>query len=215
MIALPPSLGGVVLDDGRPSPVYPEVGTGVDRPPARAIVEATLLALEPKQTSIPTTTVVPVLTDEDVDRAVAEAEAMLVEPIQLDHEDVEVVFTVDQLTEAFRSETVTESEPRIVNSFDPEAIDGYLNSIRNEVEAEPVNATYEISGDSISIVPGSSGPDRRRRDRGASGRCRQDRGPQRRPSACRGRGARGHDRVPRRPRHQPPRGAVHHLSRLL
>ena len=99
VIALPPSLGGVVLDDGIPSPVYPEVGTGVDRPPARAIVEATLLALEPKQTSIPTTAVVPVLTDEDVDRAVAEAEAMLVEPIQLDHEDVEVVFTVDQLTE--------------------------------------------------------------------------------------------------------------------
>ena len=157
VIALPPSLGGVVLTDGRPTPVYPEVGTGVDRPPARAIVEATLLALEPKQTSIPTATVVPVLTDEDVDRAVDQAEAMLVEPIQLDHEDVEVVFTVDQLTEAFRSETVTESEPRIVNSFDPEAIDGYLNPIREDVEAEPVNATYEISGDSISIVPGSSG----------------------------------------------------------
>ncbi|MET0565397.1 MAG: VanW family protein [Acidimicrobiia bacterium] len=157
VIALPPSLGGVVLTDGRPAPVYPEVGTGVDRPPARAIVEATLLALEPEQTSIPTATVVPILTDEDVDRAVDQAEAMLVEPIQLDHEDVEVVFTVDQLTEAFRSETVTESEPRIVNSFDPEAVDGFLNPIREDIEAEPVNATYEISGDSISIVPGSSG----------------------------------------------------------
>ena len=157
VIALPPSLGGVVLTDGRPTAVYPEVGTGIDRPPARAIVEASLLALEPEQTSIPTTTIVPVLSDEDVDRAVDEAAAMLVEPIQLDHEDVGVVFTVDQLTEAFRSETVTESEPRIVNYFDPELIDSYLNSVRDQVEAEPENATFEISGDSIAIVPGSSG----------------------------------------------------------
>ena len=157
VIALPPSPGGVILIDGRPTPVYPEVGTGVDRPAARAIVEASLLARQPDQTSIPTTTIVPVLTDEDVDRAVDQAEAMLVEPIQLDHEDVDVVFTVDQLIEAFRSETISESEPRIVNTFDPELIDSYLNSIRDEVEAEPVNATFEISGDSISIVPGSSG----------------------------------------------------------
>jgi len=157
VIALPPSPGGVILTDGRPTAVYPEVGTGVDRPAARAIVEASLLSLEPEHTSIPTTTIVPVLTDEDVDRAVDQAEAMLVEPIQLDHQDVDVVFTVDQLTESFRSETVTESEPRIVNSFDPELIDNYLDSIRDQVEAEPVNATFEISGDSISIVPGTSG----------------------------------------------------------
>jgi hypothetical protein len=59
--------------------------------------------------------------------------------------------------EAFRSETVTESETRIVNSFDPAVVDAYLNDIRDQVEAEPVNAHFEIEGDSISIVPGSSG----------------------------------------------------------
>jgi vancomycin resistance protein YoaR len=157
VVALPPSPGGVTLAEGRPAPVYPQVGTGVDRPAARAIVEASLLALDPERTSIPTAAVVPVLTAEDVDRAVDQAERMLVEPIRLDHEEVDVVFTVDQLTEAFRSETVTESDPRIVNYFDPAIIDGYLNSIRDQVEAEPVNATFEISGDSISIVPGASG----------------------------------------------------------
>lgn len=157
VIALPPSLGGVVLTEGRPTPVYPMVGTGVDRPAARAIVEASLLALEPERTAIPTTTIVPMLTNEDVDMAVAQAHAMLVEPIRLDYEDVEVVFAVDQLTEAFRSDTVTESDPRIVNSFDPALIDGYLDAVREEVEAEPVNATFDISGDSISIIPGSSG----------------------------------------------------------
>jgi vancomycin resistance protein YoaR len=157
VIALPPSPGAVTLVDGVPTPVYPQVGTGVDRAAARAIVEASLLALAPEATSIPTSTVVPVLTDADVDAAVDEAAAMLAEPIQLLGEDFEVTFTVDQLMEAFRSETVTESETRIVNSFDPAVVDAYLNDIRDQVEAEPVNAHFEIEGDSISIVPGSSG----------------------------------------------------------
>ena len=157
VISLPASPGGVILDEGRPAPVYPKVGTGVDRPGARAVVEATLLALEPGRTAIPTTTIVPVLTNEDVDRAVAEAESMLEGPIRLDHNETEATFSVEQLTEAFRSETLTESSPRIVNSFDPAIIDGLLAAIREDVEAEPVNARFEIEGDSISIVPGANG----------------------------------------------------------
>jgi vancomycin resistance protein YoaR len=157
VIALPPSPGGVTLVEGAPAPIYPEVGTGVDRAAARAIVEASLLAREPEATEIPTATVVPVLTDEDVDAAVNQAEAMLSDPVELVGEDFEVVFTVDQLVEAFRSNTVTESETRIVNSFDPTVIDAYLNEIRDQVEAEPVDAFFDIDGDSISIVEGSSG----------------------------------------------------------
>jgi vancomycin resistance protein YoaR len=157
VIALPASPGGVTLVDGVPTAVYPQVGTGVDRAAARAVVEAQLLALAPEATSVPTTTIVPVLTNEDVDAAVAQAQAMLVEPIRLVGEDFEVAFTVDQLIEAFRSETITESETRIVNYFDPTVVDAYLNVIRDQLEAEPVNAFFDIEGDSISIVPGTSG----------------------------------------------------------
>jgi vancomycin resistance protein YoaR len=157
VIALPPSPGGVTLVEGVPTPVYPEVGTGVDRAAARAIVEASLLARQPEATEIPTITVIPVLTDEDVDAAVDQAEAMLIGPIRLLSEDFEIVFTVDQLTEAFRSETIRQSETRIVNTFDPAIVDGYLNEIRDQVEDEPVDAYFDIEGDSISIVEGSSG----------------------------------------------------------
>jgi hypothetical protein len=157
VIALPTSPGGVALEGGQPVPLYPRVGTGVDRPAANAVVEATLLALEPERTTIPTTTIVPTLTNLDVDRAVAEAEAMLAGPIRLSHENTEAEFSVSQLTEAFRSETITDGEAQIVNFFDPETIDGYLAPIRAQVEAEPVNAVFEISGDSISIVPGLNG----------------------------------------------------------
>jgi vancomycin resistance protein YoaR len=157
VISLPASPGGVVLEDGRPTPVYPKMGTGVDRPGARAVVEATLLALEPGRTAIPTTTVIPVLTNDDVDRAVAQAESMLEGPIRLDHHETGALFTVEQLTEAFRSETVTESPAQIVNFFDAATVDGFLDAIRDQVEAEPVNAHFDISGDSISIVPGANG----------------------------------------------------------
>jgi vancomycin resistance protein YoaR len=157
VIALPNSPGGVTLEDGQPVPQYPKVGTGVDRPAAAAVVEATLLALEPDRTTIPTATIVPELTDEDVDLAVAQAEALLAGPIQLSHVDTVAEFTVGQLTEAFRSETITEGEARIVLSFDVETIDGYLDEVRDQVEAEPVNAEFEISGDRIAIVPGANG----------------------------------------------------------
>ncbi|HSO50149.1 MAG TPA: VanW family protein, partial [Acidimicrobiia bacterium] len=157
VIALPNSPGGVTLEGGQPVPQYPKVGTGVDRPAAAAVVEATLLALEPDRTTIPTATIVPELTDEDVDLAVAQAETLLAGPIQLSHVDTVAEFTVEQLTEAFRSETITEGEARIVLSFDVETIDGYLDEVRDQVEAEPVNAVFEISGDSIAIVPGANG----------------------------------------------------------
>jgi vancomycin resistance protein YoaR len=157
VIALPANPGAVVLEEGQPVPVYPEVGTGIDRPAASVVVEASLLAVAPERTTVPTVTIVPELTDADVDAAVTEAEQMLADPIRLVHEDTEAVFTVDQLTEAFRSETTTDSATRIVNTFDVETIDGFLDDIRDEFEAEPVDAQFSIEGDSISIVPGESG----------------------------------------------------------
>jgi len=157
VIALPNNPGGVALEDGQPVPLYPKVGTGVDRPAAAAVVEATLLALAPERTTIPTTTIVPQLTDADVDLAVAQAQGLLAGPIRLSHVDTDADFSVEQLTEAFRSETITEGEAMIVLSFDVETIDGYLDEIREEVEAQPVNAVFDISGDSISIVPGVNG----------------------------------------------------------
>ncbi len=157
VIALPANQGGVTLVDGQPTAVYPQVGTGVDRPAAAAVVEATMLAIESEQATIPTTTIVPQLTDADVDQAVVEAQRMLDGPIRLVAEDNDVDFTIDQLTEAFRSETVTETDTRIVSYFDVETVDALLDPVRGEVEAEPVNARFDISGDSISIVPGSNG----------------------------------------------------------
>lgn len=157
VIREPPRLGGLVVEDGVVLPVYPQPGTGLSRVAAARIVESALLAPEPQVEVLPTETIVSELTNADVDEALLEANQLLGAPIELALDNERVVFTVDQLVEAFRSETVTESRPAIVNSFDPEVIDELLQPVRSQFEVEAVNAEFVISGDDISIRPGSRG----------------------------------------------------------
>jgi hypothetical protein len=157
VIASPANQGGVELVDEELTPVYPEIGKGVDRPAAAAIVESSMLSREAQNLTIPVVTIHPELTEADVDTALAEAQELLSDPIVLTQDGTEVVFTRSQLREAFRSETVVEGPPHIINSFDPETVDSLLEPIRADFEDEPVNAEFEISGDEISIVPGEKG----------------------------------------------------------
>jgi hypothetical protein len=157
VIASPANPGGVELVDEELVPVYPQVGKGVDRPAAAAIVESSMLSREAQNLTIPVVTIVPDLTDEDVDAAFVEAEQLLSDSIELDHNGTVAVFTRPQLREAFRSETIVDDTPRIINSFDPEVVDSLLEPVREDFEDEPVNAEFEISGDAISIVPGAKG----------------------------------------------------------
>lgn len=157
VIAMPPSLGAVVLEDGVPQPIYPAAGVGLDREPAASIINEALLEPDPDNHALPTETIVPRLTRQDIDEAVAEATALLAEPIRLVYAGDEVVFTPDQLTAAYRSETIAEGTPQIVHSFDPGVVDGYLEPIRANYEAAPVDAEFLITGDEIEIIPGKRG----------------------------------------------------------
>ena len=140
VIASPAAHGAIVIVDGRPSPVYPQPGVGVDREVATAIILDTFLGGSSHNAALPTMPVIPALTENDIDLALDEARRMLSEPIRMTYDGLEAIFTPEQLTAAFRSETVLDGTPRIVQSFDPEVIDGYLAPIRSLFEAEPVNA---------------------------------------------------------------------------
>jgi vancomycin resistance protein YoaR len=157
VIASPVSLGAVVIENGEPTPVYPETGVGLDRLAAREIVEGALLALEPDNHDLPTRTIVPRLTDADIDAAVETARLLIGEAITLTYNGSSVVFSPEQLTAAYVAVTVAEGTPQIVHTFDPQAIDGYLTPVRGQFEDEPVDARFQIEGDGISIVPGRNG----------------------------------------------------------
>lgn len=158
VIGKPIQPGSVEIEDGQLVANYPRTGVGVDREQASQIVLETLLAEDSITADIPTETVEPLLTDADVDRALAEAQRMLAGPITLVYEDDQAVLDEGQLQQAFVSETVTNSPPRIVNSFDPEVIDTFLDPIRSEFEAEPVDAEFRINDDNtVSVIPGENG----------------------------------------------------------
>jgi len=157
VIGMPASLGQIVMENGIPQPVYPATGIGLDREQSIEIIEDTLLAEDPSNDGLPTMTIVPRLTDADIDEALLEANQILSAPITLVYNGEEVVFSPEQLAEAYRSETISEGTPQIVHSFDEEVIDGYLTDIRSKFEAEPVNAEFQISGDAIVIIEGRNG----------------------------------------------------------
>lgn len=157
VIASPANQGGVEMINEELVPIYPEIGKGVDRPAAAAIVESSMLSREARNLTIPVVTILPQLTEADVDAAFAEAEELLSDSIELVHNGTEVVFTRPQLHEAFRSETIVEGTPQIINSFDEEAVNSLLEPVRADFEDEPVNAEFQIEGDAISVVPGEKG----------------------------------------------------------
>jgi vancomycin resistance protein YoaR len=154
----PAQPGGVVIEDGEPQAVYPESGIGVDRSAAPPVVLSALVADEAVQTEIPTSVVEPRLTDADIDAALDEARIMLSGPIELAYDGSSVVFSTNDLTDAFVSRTVVrEEEALVVNTFNPEVVSTYLDPVRAQFEAEPVDARFSISGDTVSVIPGSSG----------------------------------------------------------
>lgn len=157
VISRPASLGAIEMSDGVPQPIYPAPGTGVKRGESTEIIEANLLAEMPETESLPTETIIPRLSDSDIDNALLEANQLLSESIRMIHNGSELVFTPDQLAEAYRSETIAFGTPQIVHSFDPETIDGFLRPVRSQYEAAPVDAHFDISGDSIRVVPGIRG----------------------------------------------------------
>jgi vancomycin resistance protein YoaR len=157
VIGQPASPGGVLIESGVATAMYPSVGIGVDREVAAGLVNDSLVSGTDEAVVIPTETIVPPLTDADIDAAVAKANQLISEPITMVYDEKEAVFTAGQLANAYRSEIETGGSPQVVHFFDPAVVDGYLDPIRSEFETEPVDARFVIDGDEISIVPGSKG----------------------------------------------------------
>ena len=157
VIDMPASLGSIEMEGGVPVAVYPRPGIGLDRAKAREIVDRELLAANPQTAELPIKSIMPRLTDADVDAALAEANKLIAAPIELLFNGDSIVFSAARLAEAFRSRTIAEGSPQIVNYFDPTVIDVYLQPVREQFEAEPVDAEFVIEGDNILIKPGTRG----------------------------------------------------------
>lgn len=157
VIGRPPTHGGIAVEDGQLVATHPVAGTGIDRTTAAVLLEEAVLALEPETLTIPTEHLTPVLTVADIDAAYAEAQTITGSSISLVADTHNLTFTSAQLLTAYVGTTVTEGEPGVVHSFDPEVIDELLAPLRAQYEARPVNARFDVNGDNIRVIPGRKG----------------------------------------------------------
>lgn len=150
----PPFAGAVGFDGVVPVAEYPTDGEQIDRSVAPSIILDRLTAESVDVVQLPVVSVAATLTESDVDQAVARARLWLSAPVTLSSEDTSISFSPEQMATALVTESTGD---QLVLHFDPEAITPILESQRGDLEQPPVNATYEIEGTEIRIVPGRSG----------------------------------------------------------
>jgi vancomycin resistance protein YoaR len=160
-VADPPFEGNVEIVGTEVAPIYPRRGTGIDRETTRRLVEEALFDLDRPGVVVPTVAREPLLTREDVDSAVAEAEALLAGPVRLTRvvPNVEVEIPVEVLADALEAEIVgAPLNPSIRLGFSLEPLMTYIAPQRELLETPPIDAKIVIRPDETpTIIPGRNG----------------------------------------------------------
>lgn len=152
----PAFLGGVAVEGLTPIPRYPHAGQEIDRGSARELLIQAVLDPADDPAVLTIGTQYPTLSEEDVDRAVEQAQLLLSGPVTLAaaDEDVSVVFSTVDLARALVSTT---DPSGIILSFDPSEVERVLATNRTSIELPPVDARWEIGETEVTIVPGRKG----------------------------------------------------------
>lgn len=152
--------GGIMVTEGVASPQYPRSGLAVDRDGALPLLLDAATGNGARRVELALAAVDPVLTSEDIDAAVTEANTLMREPVTLTSRDpeVSVVFTPAELGDALRFAVDDTGPPRLDLWLDVDAIDGYLKPHRSAIERAPVDASFLINDDeTVTIVPSRNG----------------------------------------------------------
>lgn len=152
----PPFHGGVLINGATPAAEYPRPGEQVDRSKAPSLILAEVSKRDRATIILPVVEVNPRLTNADVDRAVQEAQLILVGPVTLSNAEREkqVRFTIDEIASALRSQIRGDE---IVFTVDPDNMAELLEPLRAELEDPPVDARLEVDGDFVNVIPGRKG----------------------------------------------------------
>lgn len=156
----PPTDGGIEVVGGTISAIYPEPGTGLDYETTADLIEEQVLGTERGTVEGISEFRVPIVTDQQVDSVVAEAEALISQPVTLGRilPATSLTFPIQVLAEALSSRQIgTALAPEIELFFQLGPLARYLNPIRTEVETDPIDAQVVIRPDDVPLVlPGYS-----------------------------------------------------------
>jgi vancomycin resistance protein YoaR len=159
-IGQPPQEGGITVQGSTIVPIYPSEGYGVDLEATADLIEKEIFGARNPVTAL-TDFLDPVLTNEDIDNAVARATLMTGQPITLAKilPDISFVIPPDVLIQSIASRVVgPENDPDLELFFQIGSLVEYLNPLRAEVETDPIDAQIVIRPDNVPLIlPGSNG----------------------------------------------------------
>jgi vancomycin resistance protein YoaR len=153
--------GAVLLENNVAVPEYPRPGALIDRPPAFAIIADSLNTLDRIPVALPLTDLEPVVTNRQVDDAVARANDLIGEPVMLWREgfDGRLMYTRAGLASALRSEVVVNSPARIVVEMDEATLRDLAIDDVERFSSPPVDAQFLFDKETqeVTIVPSEPG----------------------------------------------------------
>jgi len=154
-IADPPLEGGITIQGDVVVPVYPKEGTGLNFEATADLIEAEILGARRPVEGI-TEFRTPALTTDDIDRAVDRAEEMISETVTLAKIVPEITLLIppDTLRQSIASRIVADEDgrPRLDLFFQIGPLVQHLNTVRDQIETEPVNAQVVIRPDDVPII---------------------------------------------------------------
>jgi len=158
-IADPPTEGGIMVQAGQVTAIYPKSGTGLDFEGTADLIEAQILGGRGPVVA-QTEFRVPILTNADIDRLVAQAQLLVAQPVTLAKivPQTSLTFPAEVLAASIASrQTGTEDDPGVELFFQIGPLVQYLDPIRSSVETDPVDAQVVIRPDDVPIIlPGSN-----------------------------------------------------------
>jgi vancomycin resistance protein YoaR len=160
-IGKPAYEGAVRIENGRAVPEYPEEGLAIDVSAAVPLIEAQLVTTDRTPVEVPLVAIAPMVSDGDVDVAVAEANVLISNAVVLRAPGgtQSMVFTPAGLASALRSDVVVHSPATVEVTLDPDTLTTIASRSSDQFAIPPVDASFTFDDETkeLSIVPSVRG----------------------------------------------------------
>ncbi len=143
--------GGLIVSEGRVLPDYPRAGEGIDRPAAQTAALDAIQTMERRTTTLITRNLQPIISQDDIDDAVARATRIIDSPILLQANDpeFEVEFPPEVLAQALVAEVRATDSARVDLSFSQAPFSRVLQPLRETIEQPPRDVEFLIDEEDI------------------------------------------------------------------
>ena len=157
-VGTPPVDAGVIVRGAEAFPTAPESGFGIDREAMRTALLAAFLSEDGRDVTLELVSVEPAIGTEEAEQALADASAMLSGPLDLYYEDEDWTVEAEAIGGWIAFRSVETSEGALLEAYlDPVKVAEGVMPMVEDVGRPAVDATFLVSGSTVSVVPAVDG----------------------------------------------------------